>query len=480
MNNLPLRIYLLLSATWRRRYLIVVPTLLLPLVGLLVGSMVPKHYKSHTSMLIQETAKMNPFLEDLAVSSMLKERASALKTLLNSRHILYSVASQMNLVDENTLPGERDRVIADLSGRLNMQFIGKDLIRIDLKAAEANGMKETLSIVTNEFIEQLLAPERSSITDSSAFLKQHLNTQRKALDHAEQALAEFRAEYADMLPELHTMNIARLNSLKQKLNERKTEYSGAIKSVTGINQLLSTANPIIGRLEEKIITIRGDLVVLRSRYTDKHSKIQAALRSLRRLETERKKLLKESEQIMDVDQLWDIASTMVPQGDSEQQPILISQLENLQNAKNKADSLQEEINRLQKMIDDIEQRISHFGQHQNQLSQLQRDLNVKQDLYTDLLERYEMAQITGSLGEFEQSKRVKIIDKPFTPGAPANFPLIIYIVIGLFGGLALGIGLALIAEITDTVIRHKHALERIAGVPVISRVPLIKETELAR
>lgn len=473
MNNFPFRIYIILSAAWRRRYSIMMPVLLFPLLGFFVGSMSPKHYKSHTSMLIQETAKMNPFLEDFAVSSMLKERTSALKTLLNSRHILHLVASKMNMIDEKSLPEERDWVIGDLSRRLDMQFIGKDLIRINLKADRPEGMKELLTIVSEEFVEQLLAPERSSIKDSSTFLKQHLATQREALETAEKALANFKVEYADMLPELHVMNISRLNQLKQQLSERQAEYSGVLKNVNGIDQLLSTTNPIIGRLEEQIVRIQGDVVVLRSRYTDKHSKIQAALRSLRRLEVERKKLISESKTV-NVEQLWDRVSANLSYEINGSQPIFISQLENLQIAKNKAESLQEEITHLQQMVDDIEQGIHRFGQHQNLLLQLQRDLKVKQDLYTDLLERYEMAQITGSLGQFEQEKRVKIIDKPFTPSAPANFPLIVYIVIGLLGGCTLGIGFALILESADTVIRYKRSLENMSGVPVISRVPLIK------
>ena len=88
MNTVSYRILIILAGGWRRRYAIAVPILVLPLIGLLIGVLSPKHYSSHTSMLIQETAKMNPFLEDLAVSAMLKDRIDALKTLLHSRHIL--------------------------------------------------------------------------------------------------------------------------------------------------------------------------------------------------------------------------------------------------------------------------------------------------------------------------------------------------------------------------------------------------------
>ncbi|GAL34873.1 polysaccharide biosynthesis chain length regulator SypO [Vibrio maritimus] len=100
MSELKIRLLVMLTAAWRRRYAIVIPILVMPIIAYAVGVMTPPKYKSHTSMLIQETAKMNPFLEDIAVSTMLKERLSALKTLLNSRHVLLSVASDLNLIDD--------------------------------------------------------------------------------------------------------------------------------------------------------------------------------------------------------------------------------------------------------------------------------------------------------------------------------------------------------------------------------------------
>ena len=74
MTGLASRFLVIFESAWRRRYAIIVPALLLPVLGGIVGHMAPKKYAAHTSMLIQETAKMNPFLEDLAISAMLKER----------------------------------------------------------------------------------------------------------------------------------------------------------------------------------------------------------------------------------------------------------------------------------------------------------------------------------------------------------------------------------------------------------------------
>ncbi len=468
MNYLPLRAYKIACGAWRQRYTIVLPIILLPIIGLLISVSSPKRYTAHTSMLIQETAKMNPFLEDFAVSSMLKERMEALKTLLHSRHILSAVALEMGLTHEKSSAEERDSVISMLSANLSMHMAGKDLIRIDFKSDSPTNVKELLSALSKHFVEQLLAPERSSIEDSAVFLNNHLNHRRDELNNAEQALASFKAQHAANLPELHSMNIARLSQLKQKLAERQAEFAGTVKNVGGLNQLLSQTNPIVGRIEEQIVQIQGNLALLRSRYTDKHSKVQAQLRTLRRLDAERKNVLDNAKSI-DPDKLWDMASTNA--NTEENQTLLISQLGNLQRAKNKADSLNEEISSLKEMISDIEKGIADFGKHENELTNLQRDLKVKRELYEDLLQRHEMAQVTGSLGKFEQGKRIKIIDRPFTPSAPSNLPPIIFIIAGIFGGIFLGCGLATLLEITNTTVRSKHVLENLTGAPVLSRIP---------
>ena len=99
MSELKYRIVIILCSAWRRRYMMVIPILIFPVLGFFIGKMAPTKFQSHTSMLIQETAKMNPFLEDIAVSTMLKDRLNALRTLLKSC-LLY------------TSPSPRDRSLS--------------------------------------------------------------------------------------------------------------------------------------------------------------------------------------------------------------------------------------------------------------------------------------------------------------------------------------------------------------------------------
>ena len=473
MNTLHTRIYLILAGVWRRRYTILLPILIFPAFGILISVLSQKHYRSHTSMLIQETSKLNPFLEDLAVSAMLKERISALKTLLHSRHILGAVAEERGLVNAQTTPEEHDRVIQKISGALSINMLGKDLIRIDYRANQPQGMKEMLESVSRQFVEQVLAPERSSMTDSSIFLAEHLQSRQIELDKAESAMAEFIDQNAAELPELHSTNISRLSKLKQRLSERQAEMAGASRSLGGLSQQLSKTNPIVSVIEEKIIRLQGELALLRTRYTDQHSLVLGALRKLSRLEEERQRLIGNTDENLSIEQLWAISSNYQSSQDPKQQPLLISQLENMQQTGAKVDGLGEEINSLKNIISTLEREMSGYGEKASVLSKLGRELSIKRDLYDDILLRFENANITASLGVFEQDKRVKVIDRPFTPTAPTNKPLLLFIISGLFGGLFLGCGLAVILEVTDSRLRRQDRLEALTGVPVLSRIPYI-------
>ena len=474
MNELKLRFIVILNAAWRQRYVIVLPILLMPFAGYFVGKMAPAKYISHTSMLIQETAKMNPFLEDLAVSTMLKERLTALRTLLKSRHILRSVAAERGLTNDSMSPKQVDRVIAQLASSLTVTQPGKDFLKIQLTASKPDGMKELLESISEHFIEQMLAPERSSIKDSSEFLTLHIEKRRQALDEAETALANFKNENASVTPEMQNQSLTRLASLKQSLAEKEAELAGVERSLGSLDQQLSRTNPVVGKIEDQIIEIRSELSLLRAKYTDSHSAVVGKQRELRRLESERAELLSVEQPNISSEQLWDIASSNTLSDITKIQPLLVTQLHNLQVVRGKFESLSEETKSLKKMISDLELQANKFGDNAREIFQLQSDVKVKRQLYDELIQRYEMAQLTGSLGIFEQNKRVKIIDLPYTPSAPANLPVIIFIAAGLFAGIGLGCGIATVIELFNTSVRSPNELEALTGSQVIAIIPKIK------
>ncbi|WP_238321479.1 GumC family protein [Neptuniibacter caesariensis] len=468
----------LLWAGWRRRYLIAVPIILMPFVGLAVGILSPKKYETSTTILFQEAAEHNPFLEDLSIATNLRDRMEALNALLHSRHILASVAWQRKLIHEEMDEESKAQVIADLSKALKATLVGDNLIKISYKAPDKSEMKETLRMVSMRFVERVLAPQRSSIIQSESFLSKELEERRVDLQSAEQALAEYKNKYASELPRLHSANVARLSELQAYLAERRIELDGARAAQASLAMRLSQTNPVVGKIEEAIINVMAELTQLRARYTDEHSQVQNVLARLQSLEKERNRILSQMQELNQgglkqarLEQLWAIATTQETGNNNRQHPLLISQLERLQQADDHIERLNKEVGSLSAEISNLLKKVNGYGQHERNLKELERDIQVRQKIYHDLAERYEMARVTRSLGKNEESERVKLIDPPFEPLAPINMPVVIFVIAGLFAGIGLGLGLAVVAELLDTSIRRKDTLFEMLNVPVLARVP---------
>jgi len=469
----------ILAGAWRRRYMIVTPILVMPLIGLAAGMLAPKNYQSYTTILIQEAARQNPFLEDLAVATNLSKRMKAMNALLHSQHVLGEVALEMGYINNDSSPQQRQYFIARLSSSLRADLIGDELIRLSYIAPSPVGMARVLELVSARFIDRVISPQRSSIESSEKFLKNELDTRKIDLTTAEERLASFKSRYALQLPELHTANVNRLETLRQTLDDRNLKLSGAIAARDSMRSKLMQTNPVVGRIEEQIVKTLGELAELRARYTDQHTKVQALLRRIASLEDERARMLRATPSLesADLDRLWNIASSQRLTDENLSQPLLISQLQMLQSAETLITELSEEHSILLREVGILEQRVSRFGEHEQQLNGLERDLSAKQKIYQNLAERYQNAQVTGALGRWEEDERVKIIDPPFTPGAPATMPLILYIIAGIFGGIGLGIGLAVIFELADTSIRRRMTLEKLLDAPVLTRIPPLTGTE---
>lgn len=469
-------LFRLISAAWRRRYTICIPIVIMPVVGFVASFLAPKFYEAHTTILLQDTSALNPILEDFAISTNLDERQLALKILLKSRKVLEAVARDAKFINDESTQGEVDEAITELSQSLSVSF-GGELVKIYYRSQNKRDIEFLLKTVTKHFLSLIQAPQKSWQKTSTKFLKDQVDSQHKELTAAELKLSQYKAEFALELPELHKANVTRLAELRQLLMEKETELAGARAAMEEFNGNLAQTNPVIGKLEENIIKTRTTLSMLRSRYTEKHSKVQAAIRELDRLKTERQRMITESSQLKseDIQRLWNLAaSTPTFSADSSNQSqttILASQLQAVQEAKAKVNSLENEVANITEQSSKLQNNVQRFAEVERTLIELQRDFSIKQRLYDDFLNRYVMAKVTENLSAYEESERVKIIDKPFTPSSPVQLPAALFIVAGVFAGIGIGTGLAAIAEITDTTLRLQDAVERIAGVPVLARIP---------
>ncbi|WP_440906388.1 GumC family protein (plasmid) [Catenovulum sp. SX2] len=471
-------LYLSLYAIFQRSRLFWLPFVLIPPIIIVNALVAQKQYVNHATILIEESSLLNPFLDDLSFSFELEERMAALNTLVLSRKVLTQVAKDAQLVDENASIKQIEEMQQKLSQALSLQLVGDELVKIHFKWHERAVMKIVLEKVVEHFIERLLAPTKASLDTSEQFFAEQLNYQRKELEQAEDLLAQFKQEHSELLPELLNENREALQQIEKQKQLKKVALSGAKARLQSLIDKLGKANPVIGAIEERIVRVESELVLLKARYTDKHSKVVAKYRELSSLKKRQKELV-ESKQEFDtdnLDQLWQIANAL-PDSQNGTQNLLVSQIVSLQDAKNEVEQIKQEFEMLNEQAKEISVKMYQSSDIEKKLRKLERDYSVKSDLYQDMLSRYEMAKVTGKLVRYEGPDKVKTIERAYSPTQPINTPIVMVCILAVVVGVFAGFSFVFVAELSDSRLKDNFRIEQFTGLPIAAKLPVVNDEE---
>jgi polysaccharide chain length determinant protein (PEP-CTERM system associated) len=472
-----------LDAAWRRRYLICVPIAAMVPISILASRVAPRVYEAKTILVLQDTSKENPFLTDYAIGLNVKDRIAALTSLLGSEHILLSVLKELGEVKDGDDPSGVALKIRDFASAISLKLTGNDLLELHLKGSKPLGLGRKLDAVTKHFLMQLLSPEQSRLRDTQTFLREQMVQRQAELDAAERDVAAFKRDNAELLPDLYEKNLQRLQTQEADLAARQVELAGARGQFETMRDQLASSNPIVAKLEESIVQVTADLTALRARYASGHSEVQAAERRLKRLREERQSLIEAMHGIetVDIDGLWRFATSVSSLAserdrDGRQVPLLVSQLLRLQDAKTKVATLEQQIETLRRSIGALRQYIVAYTPIEQRRKDLEARVTKIRAVYEALQTRYDNATTSLALGAFEAPERVKVIDPAADPTVPVSLPGFVFLIAGVFAGVALGSGLAVIAELLDQRLRYPSQFTALTGLPVLVCLPKIAPT----
>jgi protein tyrosine kinase modulator len=477
---------LAIAVAWRRRFLLIVPFLILPPCAFIAALLAPAQYEARMALLVQDPAKISPHLKDYVIGgssgqSDLKDSLTALATLAKS-----DVVAARALQDLGELPPgldlrTRENRIEAVAKNLSTAIIGNDIIEFRLRAQDAYSPAKVLQAITKRFIERLLSPERASVADSERFLENQIKDRLQGVEKAERDLADFKLANSEKLPALYTSSIQRLGDLEQKLQQRELELTAASAVFEDVRGRLVMTDPTLGRLEDALGTARSELRGLRARYTDEHSDVQAAERRLQILELERKELLQAAARPLDtfsVDDMWNqiagLSSTAsADPGKAGPAPLLLGQLVRFQEAQSKRLALQKEVDQLKQLDAELRRDIAEFGPIDQQLQSLERGVKIARENYDELAKRYEMARVSGALALFEAPDRIQILQQPSDPAPRVPPKYLLFVLAGTVAAMALGAGFVATAELLDPRMRRGADFARVVDAPVIVRIPRI-------
>ena len=468
-------LFLILAyAAWRRRYLIVLPVLLMPIAGVMSGLTAPDRFSAKMTLLVQEPAAINPFLEDLAISTDLKDRMDALVAQMGTPTALRAVAEDAGWITAGMDGPEQLARLASLGRDMRIRLIGKEVVEISFSAAQAQGLAAVVSAIGARFTDDLLAPAQSSVEASEAFLAEERRRFERELAQAETRLGEFKAANAESLPALHVQNVEALAATRERLAELRADLAGKEAQMGRNARRLAETDPIVGRIDARISEVEASLAGLLVRYTENHSQVRRARAEIAAL-IERREALRQGalagagrgwEGEAGTERLWNMLSGATP----ETRSLLQDQLGALQDTRAEIDRMQSQILSLETREAELNARVRAFAEVERQIAALEREVEVKGELLSRLSERYEMARVTGALGREATPDLVRVVDAPYDPVASDTMPMAFYVIAGIAGGIVLGAGLAFGAEMLDTTITRPSTVAELTGVPLLARL----------
>jgi len=137
-----------------------------------------------------------------------------------------------------------------------------------------------------------------------------------------------------------------------------------------------------------------------------------------------------------------------------------------------------EIQNYQKRVKDLETQISAYQARLNlipgteqQLVEISRGYEESKANYNSLLQKQMQSQLATSLERRQQGEQFRIIDPPSLPIKPSAPNHLLISMGGLLAGIALGVGLAALLELTDARVQREKDLKALIPVRVLVGIP---------
>lgn len=470
----------------RRRWLILIPTLLVPVIAYLISLRLPNLYMSQTLVLVEQQKVPDSFVKPV-VTEDLAARLATMQEQILSRTQLQPIIERFSLYQQ-----EKGRVpMEDLVDRMR-KAITITPIRSDA-ATRTGGMPgfyiafvgdsprqahDVCAEITSMFVTANLKAREQSAQGTTEFLANQLSDAKRGLDEQDAKLANFKRKYLGQLPDQEQSNLTMLGTLNSQLQAVTQNLTRSQQDKTYAESMLtqqraawqaslSTANNP-QNLEQQLAALQSQLISLQGRYTDDHPDVIKTKSEIAQV----KKKMAEA----------DAAAANADKSSTKTAKDLLNEPPQLQQLRLQIHQLDQMIaaasaeqQSLQRQIREYQARIQLSPTVEEEYKQLTRDYETAQKFYDDLLAKKTQSEMATDLERRQQGEQFRVMDPPNLPEKPTSPDRPMFAAGGLFGGLALGLGLAFLLEMRDKSLRNERDVEFFLELPTLALMPWVTE-----
>jgi uncharacterized protein involved in exopolysaccharide biosynthesis len=494
IDNRDLTIDDYLAMLRRRVKLILIPTLLAPIAGLLISWAVPAKYTSQSLVLVEAqqvpTTVVQPVVpEDLA------QRIATMQQQVLGRNRLQPMVDRLGLLRGGK---NLDEVIDDIRAAVQVEPVYTDLSQV----ANADGSKKkpgqaasvpgfTVSYtapnakeaqsICNEITSMLLTENQSSrervAQSTTDFISRQLDEAKRELDDQDAKLAAFKRQYVGQLPGDEDNNLKVLGTLNAQLDANTQTINRAQQDKAYTESLLAqqvsawkssqgSTNP--QSLQQQLTQLQANLLELQAKYTDDHPDVIKAKADIAEL---KKRLAEVNEAAATSSDTGSEKASMAEPAEIRQLRLQVHQY---------SDMLAQATREQKRIADQIkvyQSRVAISPDVEEKYKLLTRDYDTAQKFYADLLAKKSTSEMATDMERRQQGEQMRLLNPANLPDSPSFPNRWLFAGGGLGAGLVFGLVLALWLELRDKSIRNEADVEASLQMPVLVSLPWVTGEE---
>ncbi|MDE3179621.1 MAG: lipopolysaccharide biosynthesis protein [Acidobacteriota bacterium] len=480
----------------RRIWLLIIPAVLGPVIGLGIAHKLSPRYTSTSQILIDEPKVPTSFVPSTNGNNLISRLAN-MEEQIRSRSRLQPIMERYGLYrkDINKVP------IEELVARMNKAIVimpvefsnqisgsaGKNQVpgfQISFTADTPQVAQGVCQEITSMFIDANLRQEEARASGTADFIAVQLQGAKQKLDEQDAKLAAFKRQYFGSLPDQEQTTIQLLGTLSTDLNSLAQTMSGYQQQRTYTESLLAQqaaawkaaqnaggGNP--GALQEQLNKMEDNLTALRAHYTDDYPDVIKAKADIAAL----KQKLAQQNATQNASNAKAGSNAANPALEPPQIHQLRASLSALDGA---ITSNQAEQNRLRKQIAANEGRLKLTPAVEEQFKDLTRNYQTASLFYNSLLQKEDESQMSTSLARRQEGQQFTVLDPADLPQKPSFPNHLVFAGGGLAAGIVVGVGLILLMELKDKSLHDEKDIEFYMGAPTLAMIPMLGDGNAKR
>jgi protein tyrosine kinase modulator len=446
---------------WRRKWWVLVPTILGTAASIYLYTVLPKLYRATTTILVTRQRIPDDIVRS-TVTSTIGETIKTLKVQVLSRTYLERVAEEIGLIQANADEMMKERACNQIENSVDLDWDKRDgsWFSINVHDKDPQRAARVANRLAEMFIEQNANLRVKQASGAVNLLDGWVKQTEEELSKRDEEISRFRREHLYELPDQQDATLQLLNGAQNRVSQLtseiqiKTDRLSIMTSEFKANRAAAAAAGIsvpgddadsraLAQLENEL----GDLLVS---YTDENPLVRKKRDQIAQFKASHPALG---------------APKQTGTADSDVSP-------EARRLEMELRTLQSDRDREQGRVHELTSRLGNIPLRAQKLADLTRDYDTLKKDYDTKVGQREMARRSQEVEEAKKGDQFQIQDAARPPAVPYQPVLMQLLLMGILAGAGVGVGITALLEFLDQSVRSEEQFADIfPDVAILGSIP---------